>query len=252
MKVTFTKKMKRYFIYLGLRVVIFIIILVLYLTRREEMLMFMRQPVRLGITLSHVIWVIFMVIMVLHLFPNKLRSMARLKAEKKHFDPVKGYSEVKLLKNHLEENRKAWIVMLCWLSLNAIFGVLYLSHVIAESDLFMLTIFFFLSDYVCIIFFCPFQTFIMKNRCCVNCRIYDWGHFMIFTPMLFIKSFYSWSLFFTALLVLIRWEVAYTRYPERFWSGSNKALQCQNCKDKTCQIKRGLAGKFRKRKGTHL
>ena len=72
-----------------------------------------------------------------------------------------------------------------------------------------------------------------KNKCCVNCRIYDWGHFMMFTPMLFIQNFFSWSLFFTSLVVLIHWEIVYAKYPERFWSGSNKTLQCQNCKDKT-------------------
>ena len=97
---------------------------------------------------------------------------------------------------------------------------------------------FFLCDYICILVFCPFQTCIMKNKCCVNCRIYDWGHFMMFTPMLFIPNFYSWSLFFTSCVVLIRWELVYAAHPERFWSGSNQILQCENCKDKTCQMKR--------------
>ena len=60
---------------------------------------------------------------------------------------------------------------------------------------------------------------------------------MMFTPMLFIKNFFSWSLFFTALVVLIRWEIVYAKHPQRFWSGSNKTLQCAECKDKTCQIK---------------
>ena len=80
----------------------------------------------------------------------------------------------------------------------------------------------------------------MKNKCCVNCRIYDWGHFMMFTPMLFIKNFYSWSLFFTALVVLINWEISYAKHPERFFAGSNKRIQCENCKDKSCQIKNGI------------
>lgn len=95
--------------------------------------------------------------------------------------------------------------MLIWLSFNAIFGIAYLAGWMDEADLLMLTVFFFICDYICILFFCPFQTFVMKNKCCVNCRIYDWGHFMMFTPMLFIRSFYSWSLFFTSLVVLIHW-----------------------------------------------
>ena len=239
-KISFTQKMRKYLVNLGIRVAIFVTILTLYLTKREDVVAFMTRSGSVGFTISHLIWGVFMFIMILHLFPNRLRSMARLKAEKKHYVPVNDYSEHGLLKYSMNENRKAWIVMLVWLSLNAIFGVLYLVHVLAESDLFMLTIFFFLSDYICIMFFCPFQTFIMKNKCCINCRIYDWGHFMIFTPMLFIKNFFSWSLFFTSLLVLIRWEIAYSKYPERFWSGSNKSLQCASCTDKTCQIKKAI------------
>ena len=245
--IEFTPKLRKYLINLAIRVAIFITILVLYLFRKEVVLYFMTHPFSMGFTFSHLVWGIMMFIMVLHLFPNKLRSMARLKAEKHYFTPVKGYSEHKLLKYIMDENRKALTVLLCWVSLNAVFGILYLLHVLAASDLFMLTVFFFLSDYVCIIFFCPFQNAIMKNRCCVNCRIYDWGHFMIFTPMLFIKGFFSWSLFFTSLIIMIRWEVAYTRYPQRFWSGSNKNLQCSSCKDKTCQIKKAISDGVRKK-----
>jgi hypothetical protein len=69
---------------------------------------------------------------------------------------------------------------------------------------------------------------------------------MMFTPMLFIKNFYSWSLVFTALVVLIHWEIIYAKYPQRFWSGSNQTLQCMNCKDKTCQWKK--AGNVAKQK----
>ena len=156
----------------------------------------------------------------------------------KKYDEVTDYSPQELLEFVKDQNARAWIVMLIWLVFNAIFGVLYLRGVMDEADLLMLTVFYFLSDYICILFFCPFQSFIMKNRCCVNCRIYDWGHFMMFTPMLFIRNFYSWSLFFTACIVLIKWEVIYARHPERFFYGSNRNLQCANCRDKICQLKK--------------
>ena len=139
-----------------------------------------------------------------------------------------------------KQNLAAWKVMLVWLCFNAIFGVLYLLEILCAGDLLMLTVFYFLCDYICILLFCPFQTVLMKNKCCVNCRIYDWGHFMMFTPMLFIKNFYSWSLFFTSLVVLLHWEITYAKYPERFWEGSNSTLKCNNCKERTCQIKKRL------------
>ena len=164
--------------------------------------------------------------------------MALRKSEETEYVKEENYSELELLKFVQDQNVKAWKVMLLWLSFNAIFGILYLFDLIDIADLLMLTVFYFLCDYICILIFCPFQTCIMKNRCCVNCRIYDWGHFMMFTPMLFIQNFFSWSLFFTSCIVLIKWEIIYAKHPERFFSGSNKRLQCASCKDRTCQIKK--------------
>ncbi len=63
---------------------------------------------------------------------------------------------------------------------------------------------------------------------------------MMFTPMLFIKNFFSWSLFFTSIVVLIKWEITYAKHPERFYSGANKRLQCANCNDKICQFKNAI------------
>jgi hypothetical protein len=40
-----------------------------------------------------------------------------------------------------------------------------------------------------------------------------------------------------SILILIRWEIVYLKYPERFWQGSNELLKCTNCSDKICRIK---------------
>lgn len=237
--------LNRYLIKFVIRITIFISVLLLYIWNKPLMTELMTSPVYLGIRPIHILWLFFMVIMTVHIFPFELLSMAVKKAKLKNFQPVEGYQEIDLLKFVQNQNTKAWMVMLIWLGLNAVFGLLYLFQIIDEADLFMLTVFFFLCDYICILFFCPFQTYVMKNRCCINCRIFDWGHFMMFTPMLFIRNFFSWSLFFMSLVVLIHWEIIYAKHPERFWSGSNKTLQCANCKDKTCQIKKNLAGENR-------
>ncbi len=243
MKYTKTLMMKRYMVKLIIRITVFVVVLIGYLFDRERLIEFMTQPIRRGITPLHLLWVMFMAMMLFHIFPTEKLTMALRKYKKKTYEETPEYSKEELYGFVQNQNIKAWIVMLVWLVFNAIFGLLYVLKLINEADLFMLTVFYFLSDYICILFFCPFQTYIMKNKCCVNCRIYDWGHFMMFTPMLFIKNFYCWSLFFTACVVLIRWEIIYAMHPERFWSGSNKKLQCTNCKDKTCQIKNRLAGK---------
>lgn len=243
-----TGMLSRYLIKLLVRVTIFVVTFVVYLTHKDVLISFMTHKfyvgvAEYGIQPLHLLWALFMIIMIVHIFPQERLTMALRKEQKEEFVPVIGYSELDLLKFVQEENIRAWKVMLIWLSFNAVWGFLYLIKVVDSADLLMLTVFYFLCDYICILFFCPFQTKVMKNKCCVNCRIYDWGHFMMFTPMLFIRNFFSWSLFFTSLVVLIRWEQVYAKHPERFWSGSNQTLQCQNCQDKTCQIKKKIAGK---------
>lgn len=250
-KITYTPMLKRYIFKFAVRIAIFLAILTLYLFGKERLWAFAIQPVSLGITPLHVLWFVFMIMMIRHLIPRDSRTMALLKAEEKEYIEQQGYSELELYRFVKTQNVRAWQVMLLWLSVNAVFGPLYLFHVLDEADLIMLSVFYFLCDYICILIFCPFQSWIMKNHCCINCRIFDWGHFMMFTPMLFIRNFFSWSLFFTALVVLIRWELVYAEHPERFWNGSNRTIQCANCQDKTCQIKRKAADKLfeKKQKG---
>ena len=228
---------KIYLVKLVFRVAIFLGVLIMYLLDKEFMMSFMTSPVWKEIAPLHILWLLFMVMMISHIFPFERVTMALKKAKPEPYQEVEGYSELELHRFIQDQNVKAWCVMLVWLIFNAIFGALYLFGVIGKADLFMLVVFYFLCDYICILFYCPFQHLLMKNKCCVNCRIYDWGHFMMFTPMLFIQDFFSWSLFFTSCVVLIHWEVIYAKHPERFWSGSNKTLQCANCKDKTCQMK---------------
>lgn len=235
-----TPMLGRYFIKLAIRVAVFVGILVVYLTHKEWLIAFMTQSIAMGITPLHVLWLGFMLMMLYHLFPHDKLSMALRKATKEVYVEVPGYSELELLKYVQNQNIKAWIVMLVWLGVNCIVGGLHLLEILDASDLLMITVFYFLCDYICILFYCPFQSGIMKNKCCVNCRIFDWGHFMMFTPMLFIKSFFSWSLFVMSFIVLIHWEIVYAKHPERFWSGSNQVLKCKNCKDRTCQIKNRL------------
>ena len=237
-----TRELKFYLFKFACRIAIFLCVLFFYIKDRDLMESLMTKPFWHEFTLIHLIWLVFMGIMLLHLIPNNRLSMAWKKAKETEYRPVENYSELELLRFIQKQNLGAWKVMLVWLCFNAIWGALYLFGILTSSDLLMLTVFYFLCDYICILLFCPFQKVFMKNKCCINCRIYDWGHFMMFTPMLFIKNFYSWSLFFTSLVVLIHWEITYAKHPERFWEGSNKTLQCRNCKERTCQIKRKLGG----------
>ncbi|HPD88628.1 MAG TPA: hypothetical protein PLU75_04020 [Oscillospiraceae bacterium] len=230
-----------YMIRLVCRAMIFLAALIVYFTDKSILAGLVTSNFLSGFGLPQMLWILLMSGMILHLLPKTFITMGGKKSRKSSYAvPEESFDVVDLHRFVQVMNVKAWTVMLIWLCFNSVFALLYLLDVIGEAEMVLLTFFYFLSDIVCMMVFCPFQTFVMKNRCCVNCRIFDWGHFMMYTPMLFIKSFFSWSLFFTACIVLIRWEYTYAAHPERFWHGSNSALRCENCKDKLCYIKTPL------------
>ena len=45
-------------------------------------------------------------------------------------------------------------------------------------------------------------------------------------------------MFFTSIVLMLRWEITLLKHPEQFWEGSNDALKCDNCKDKICKFKK--------------
>lgn len=228
------------------RILIVTAVVFVYFTDRDFITDFLTQPVSQSLQNKILwplvaLWAVMMLMMTIHFIPPRIFTMALLKRKKEKLDLDRSFDRHKLLEYVQDQNVRALKVMLVWVLFNGIIGMLYLFGVLQVADLFLVSIFYFLCDYICILFYCPFQSHIMHNKCCVNCRIYDWGHFMMFTPMIFIRHFFSWTLFWLSVLVLIRWEIVYSRHPERFWEGSNRTLRCTNCTDKSCQIKKLLA-----------
>ena len=120
-----------------------------------------------------------------------------------------------------------------WCCLIGALGILYAAGVIGKMGLFLVTVFFYVCDLICVLIWCPFWL-IMKNRCCTTCRIFNWDHLMMFTPLIYVGGFYSVSLVVLAFLAWLIWELCVMMYPERFWANSNAALKCSECTDKLC------------------
>lgn len=250
-KIIKTKSLKKYLFQFFVRLLSFFIVFLLYIFKPNLLVELIQIPIWCKITPLHILWFLFMFLMFTHLLPSMKNISMAIQRSSKKWEPQNFHTTIlnkelrlKMLETMQQQNKTAWIVMLIWLCGNSIIGCLYLLNILKDIDLLLLTLFYFLCDYICILFFCPFQTFIMKNKCCINCRIYDWGHFMMFFPMVFIKSFFSWSLFFMSCIVLIRWELVYAYHPERFFQETNNNLQCKNCKEKLCQYKNKLKNKF--------
>lgn len=180
------------------------------------------------------IWLVFIAEMLMRLFPSKHSSMGCEKQFKKNCAPVPDREPV------FNTPGSIIIVAAVWIVLTAVVGALYLFGVIGRDMLILICLFFSISDIICILFFCPFQSFIMKNKCCITCRIFNWDYAMMFLPLIFIPCMYSYSLVILSLLLLALWEIRFHRYPERFSEATNGNLQCINCGEKICRYKKRL------------
>ena len=123
MKLLKTRMMKAYLIKLSVRIAIFLAVFIFYLYDKEMLLSFILQPIYAGINAMHILWFVFMVMMIKHLFPKEPFTMALLKREEKQYVAVDNYSKLEVLEFVQDQNKKAWTVMLVWIIGNGIVGL---------------------------------------------------------------------------------------------------------------------------------
>jgi len=188
-----------------------------------------------GLSWLHVLWGIWVIDMLCQLVPAKRDlSLGSKKLFAQYFKPSEIKTNVQALKSYIVSTTKAaYRILLLWTALIVALGVCYAKLWIGNIALFMVSVLFYVCDLICVLFWCPFRL-MLKNRCCTTCRIFNWDHIMMFTPMLFVGGFYSWSLIAMSAVVWAAWELSVLLHPERFWWQSNETLQCANCTDKLC------------------
>ena len=188
-----------------------------------------RQPVILS-----VVWCVFALEMVLRFFPSRLESPGCQKQFAQNYRKT-GSTDIRI-----QDNNGVMLVALVWIAFNGVFGVLHMLNVLDDGAMILLSLAYSVCDMICILFFCPFQTWFLKNKCCSTCRIYNWDYAMMFTPLFFVRSSYSWSLLALSLALLARWEITFYKYPERFSERTNGYLGCAGCTEKLCTHKNQL------------
>ena len=219
-----------------LRSLLFMVVFVFYILDKTQVL-------KNFYPLAIIVWIFFVVEMLMRLFPARLESMGCQKQFARNYRAVEG-------KKPINQSRgRTALVAFVWLLFNAVIGALYFANIFDRGILILISLAFSVCDIICILFFCPFQTWFMKNRCCTTCRIYNWDFAMMFTPLVFIPSLYTYSLLGLAVLILVRWEVTYCLHPERFSTATNACLDCSQCKEKLCCHKTQLQGFIKKHKG---
>lgn len=191
-----------------------------------------------GIKPLHILWLILAAEISQKFFPKARTSIGCRKHFKENYSP----NMIKPVASELaawgrKENAAAKRVFALWFGGNLIIAALYFQKILSESEMVMLTLCYYVGDLICVVIYCPFQFFIMKNRCCITCRIFNWDSLMFVTPLIFIRSFFSWSLVFLATLSFIRWELVFHKQPQRFWAKSNDNLKCCRCEEKLCLLK---------------
>lgn len=183
----------------------------------------------------HLLWGVWVADMIMQLVPVKEKvPLGSQKLFRQRFRPIREKVNYQALRQYIIFTTKAaYKVMLLWAALLTAIGMLHYTGIISDTVLFLISVVFYVCDLICVLIWCPFRL-ILKNRCCTTCRIFNWDHLMMFTPMIFIKGFYSRSLLVMAFVVWLIWELCVLIYPERFWEYSNEALRCSECTDKLC------------------
>ena len=226
---------KIYFLRLAARCAVFIAAILAYVFRPQMLDVLHGFAFFERFSVMHVLWGVWMLDMLFQLVPiGKNISIGSLKLFESHFKPILDAVNPERLKAYIvSTTRAAYRVLIVWTLLTAAIGWARLSGMIDDGILFVISVFFYVCDLICVLIWCPFRL-MMRNRCCTTCRIFNWDHLMMFSPFLFIWSFYTTSLLFVSVAVVIVWEVCIIVHPERFWEYSNAALQCANCTDKLC------------------
>lgn len=183
-----------------------------------------------------IIWLLYFLEMILRFFPSNFESMGCQKQFKINYLPANDINITPFKQKPLT----TFYVLLSWIILNGIIGGLYFANIFDKGILLLISFAYGVCDMICILFFCPFQTWIMKNKCCTTCRIYNWDFAMMFTPLIFIPSLYTYSLVILSFILLFKWELYYRKFPERYSEETNCNLQCKNCQEKLCHHKKQL------------
>ncbi len=223
-----------HYIRLIYRSALFIMLLISYVRFRLFSEATVLETVEKMPAIIYVTWAVFVIEMTMRFFPSKYESPGCQKQFARNYIKS-GCTEISI-----PDNNATVLVALIWIVFNGIFGAFYMAGILDDGIMILLCSAYSICDIICILFFCPFQTWFLKNKCCSTCRIYNWDYAMMFTPLFFVRKSYAWSLLALSVALLVRWEITFYLHPERFSEKTNDYLQCRNCSEKLCSHKKQL------------
>jgi hypothetical protein len=187
----------------------------------------------------HVLWFIVILILIKRLIPRLNQKINLGKIYERNYIQAGEDSSAKRkrLEDYIKKmNFGAIRSAIYWTLLVLDIGFWHISGLLKPMWLIVIVIFFIFMDQFCITVWCPFKT-IIQNKCCNTCRINNWGYLMAFSPLIFMPSFWTYSILFLSVVIIIQWEYLYHKYPERFYELYNAKLMCKNCVNKCAKIR---------------
>jgi len=226
---------KRYFVRLIARCMIFIACGALCFFRPSLFRVLDGMAFFSRFSVLHILWLLWIIDMIQQIIPVKSKiALGSQKLFRNRFRPIRDKINYKALKEYVVSTTKsAYHVLLLWFALIIAIGFVYYKGWIGKIGLFMISVLFYVCDLICVLIWCPFRL-MMRTRCCTTCRIFNWDHLMMFSPMIYIGGFFAISLVVFAIIAWLVWEICILLHPERFWDHSNLALKCSECTDKLC------------------
>lgn len=224
-----------HYIKLILRLIAFILLLVLYINKGDSYIMNIFSS---NSWILIIVWLLIVIEIGIRALNIGIESMGCQKIFKKNY--IK--EDLEIDDSTIIKPRKytPLIVAGICIALLIVYSPLYFNGIINNSILILICLFYGICDTICVLFYCPFQHWFMKNKCCVSCRIYNWDYALILSPLIFIFNIYTISLIIISLLIIIQWEIIYMLHPERFSEKTNRSLQCRYCEERLCQYKKLL------------
>ncbi len=179
----------------------------------------------------HVLWLLTVLILVKRFIPRLNRKITLGKIYKSNFSQAGEENEAKQ-KRLRDYTRKmdsgALRSAAYWTALVLTIGFWRLAGLLDNVWIFVVVWFFVFMDQFCITVWCPFKA-IIQHKCCNACRINNWGYLMAFSPMIYMPSFWTYSILLLSAAALAQWEYLFRKHPERFYELYNANLMCKNC-----------------------
>jgi len=189
----------------------------------------------LFLKIYHVIWAMIMWLLIKRMVPRVNSKISMGKIFEKHYSAASAGDsarhekfQAKLADYTHRMNVGAVKTAIYWLLAVLFVGLLFHTGVLNRMWVILTVVFFIFMDQFCVSVWCVFK-WIIGNKCCNTCRINNWGYLMAFSTLVFVPSFWTYSVLAMSVIVVIQWEYLYARHPERFYELYNTNLQCRNC-----------------------